>query len=144
MDVLKQHQPPRVLHPTSVAEDEPLTTGIAASVADGPAAVADGDDVDDGHGIDAADAPRARTGTVLGLLVTAALVLSYFTAYPLTHALRAAEVLPPTVAGAADPRLRWMAVSFVSLLGGFGVIAGVFRLVSGRQLRRIDEMADGD
>jgi predicted phage tail protein len=93
-------------------------------------------------GIDAAVAPRPHTRTVLGVLVTAAAVLSYFVAYPLTNALRAAEVLAPPAAAGHDPRLRWMAVTFVSLLGASAVIAGVFRLLSRRQLRRIDEMAD--
>src|SRR3954465_6405593 len=85
-------------------------------------------------GIDAAGPPKARTGTVLGLLVTAAAVLSYFIAFPLTNALRAADFLAPPAAVGYDPRLRWMAVTFVSLLGGFAIAAGIFRLVSRRQM----------
>jgi hypothetical protein len=95
-------------------------------------------------GIDASVAPRPRTGTVLALLVTAALVLSYFVAYPLNNALRAAEVLAPPPAAGYDPRLRWMAVTFVSVLSAFAIAAGVFRLLNRRQMRRIDAMLDGE
>ena len=102
------------------------------------------DDALAADGITPAVAPGARTGTVLALLVTAAGVLSYFIAYPLTAALRAAEMLGPPAAVGFDPRLRWMAVTFVSLLGGFAVVAGMFRLVSRRQMRRIDEMLEAE
>jgi hypothetical protein len=93
-------------------------------------------------GIDAAAPPKARTGTVLGLLVTAAAVLSYFIAFPLTNVLRSAELIATPASAGHDPRVRWMAVTFVSLLVGFGVVAGCFRLVSRRQMRRIDEMVE--
>lgn len=93
-------------------------------------------------GIDAAAPLKAQTATVLGLLVTAAAVLSYFIAFPLTNALRSAEFLAAPAAAGYDPRLRWMAVTFVSLLGTFAVVAGLFRLVSRRQMRRIDEMVE--
>ena len=95
-------------------------------------------------GIDAAPPLKARTGTVVALLVTAAAVLSYFIAFPLTNALRSALVISAPAAAGYDPRLRWMAVTFVSLLGCFAIVAGMFRLVSGRQMRRIDEMAEGE
>ena len=95
-------------------------------------------------GIDAAAPLKARTATVLGLLVTAAAVLSYFIAFPLTNALRAADFLAAPAAVGYDPRLRWMAVTFVSLLGGFAIVAGAFRLLSRRQMRRIDEMVEGE
>jgi hypothetical protein len=97
---------------------------------------------DGADGISASVAPRPKTGTVLALLVTAALVLSYFVAYPLTNALRAAEVLAPPPAAGYDPRLRWMAVTFVSVLTSFAVAAGAFRLLNRRQMRRIDEMLE--
>src|SRR4051812_4279559 len=94
---------------------EPLAvSAAAATVASGPA-------LDDG--IAAAAPPKARTGTVLVLLLTAAAVLSYFVAFPLTNTLRSAEILSAPAAAGYDPRLRWMSVTFVSLLGGFAVAA---------------------
>src|SRR3954469_10047384 len=114
---------------------------LAVSAARTSAAQASASDVD---GIDAADPLKARTATVLGLLVTAAAVLSYFIAFPLTNALRSAEFIAAPAAVGYDPRLRWMAVTFASLLGAFGIAAGVFRLVSRRQMRRIDEMVESE
>jgi hypothetical protein len=122
-------------HTLPVAEPAPRASDVEDRAISAPA------DDGDGDGIDASSALRPRTGTVIGLLITAALVLSYFVAYPLTNALRAAEVLSPYAVG-YDPRLRWMGVTFASLLGASGVIAGMFRLVSRRQMRRIDEMLD--
>src|SRR4051794_20572345 len=114
-----------------------MTEPLDVSAAETSAAQASASDDD---GFDAAAPLKARAGTVLGLLGTAAWVLSYFIAFPLTNALRSAEFISPPAAAGYDPRLRWMAVTFVSLLGAFAIVAGVFRLVSRRQMRRIDEM----
>lgn len=84
---------------------------------------------------------RPRTLTVLMLLSVAALVFSYLGAYALTGALAAADVIsqwPPD----ADPRPRNMLFGFVALLVLFTMTAGGFRLLSSRQLRRIDAMAE--
>ena len=87
--------------------------------------------------------PRPRTLTVLGVLVVAAGVLSYLGAYAVTNALLAAEVLERWPAG-TDPRPRWLLTCFVSLLLGFAAAAMLFRVVSRRQLRRLDALADDE
>jgi hypothetical protein len=87
------------------------------------------------------DAPRPRTVTVLGFLVTTAFVLSYLSSYALTNALLARDVLAHWAPG-ADPRPRWLALTFVSLLALFGVAGWVIRHASSRQLRSIDALAD--
>jgi hypothetical protein len=101
--------------------------------------------ISDDHtdGIDVAG-PRPRTLTVLGLLVTAALVLSYFVAFPLTNVLRSADVIAAPSSLGPDPRLRLMAVTFASLLGAALLLGMLFRVMSRRQLRRIDEMSCGN
>src|SRR4051794_15783739 len=116
---------------------EPLAVSATAAAPAAPGTAPD-------DGIDAAAPPKARTGTVLVLLVTAAAVLSYFVAFPLTNTLRSAEILSAPAAAGYDPRLRWMSVTFASLLGAFAVVAGMFRLVSRRQMRRIDEMLESE
>jgi hypothetical protein len=87
------------------------------------------------------DPPRPRTLTVLGLLATAALVLSYLGAYALANALLAAEMIAPWPAG-NDPRPRWLVTGFVMLMGFFGAIALAARFFSTRQLRSIEAMED--
>ncbi|MGH7213625.1 MAG: hypothetical protein ACREIT_02500 [Tepidisphaeraceae bacterium] len=96
--------------------------------------------------LDDADAPspgdlRPKTRTVLGLLVGAALVLSYLGAYAMSGALVGAELLPRWKPG-EDPRLKWMAAGFCSLLATFMGLGALFRWVSKKQLARIDEMVD--
>lgn len=90
---------------------------------------------------DADNPVRPRTLTVLGLLVTAALVLSYLVAYALTDALRAADVLPHWTPG-HDPRPRWLLIGFGTVMTVFLATGVAFRMLSQRQLRRIDAMAD--
>lgn len=87
------------------------------------------------------DGPRASTVQVLGLLVMSAFALSYLAAYAFTDALLDADVLQQWAA-ASDPRPRLLAMCFVSLLGLFGLLGLLFRLVSSRQLRSIDALAD--
>ena len=91
--------------------------------------------------MDGFDGPRASTVQVLGLLVSTAFALSYLVAYAFTNALVDAGILQPW-GGGTDPRPRWMALTFVTLLGLFGAAGVVFRLMSSRQLRSIDALAD--
>ncbi|HEV2294393.1 MAG TPA: hypothetical protein VGR35_11085 [Tepidisphaeraceae bacterium] len=87
------------------------------------------------------DGPRASTAQVLGLLVMMAFALSYLGAYAFTNALLDADILQQWAPG-TDPRPRLLAMCFVSLLGLFGVLGFLFRILSSRQLRSIDALAD--
>lgn len=98
-------------------------------------------DVDDQTDNSAVGPPRPRTLTVMGLLVTAAGVLSYLLSYAGADALRAAEVFHPWPPE-HDPRPRWLVWCFMSLLGAFLLMGGLVRYLSHRQLRRIDRIAD--
>ncbi len=93
--------------------------------------------------IEPAATPRTRTINVLILLVLAALVFSYLGAYAVTNTLVNADMLPRWPAG-QDPRPRWMLTGFFTLLGVFGTAAICFRVLSGRQLRSLDALADAD
>ncbi len=84
--------------------------------------------------------PRPRTATVLVLLIGAALTLSYLGAYALTNALLTAELISPWPTS-EDPRPRYFLTGFLGLSGLFIITCGLFRLMSWRQLRRIDAMA---
>lgn len=90
--------------------------------------------------MDGFDGPRASTVQVLGLLVCTAFALSYLGAYAFTSALLDAGMLQPW--GSPDPRPRWLALCFVTLLAVFGIAGVFFRLMSSRQLRSIDALAD--
>lgn len=79
---------------------------------------------------------------VLGLLMAAALVFSYLGAYALADALVAAEVLQAWPRN-RDPRPGWMLMGFVSLLGTFLIIGGLFKWFTRRELRHIDQMMEG-
>jgi hypothetical protein len=96
--------------------------------------------VNDNSTIDGFDGPRASTVQVLGLLVSTAFALSYLGAYAFTNTLLDAGLIQPW--GSADPRPRWLALCFVSLLAVFGAAGVFFRLMSSRQLRSIDALAD--
>jgi hypothetical protein len=91
--------------------------------------------------IDATDGPRASTVQVLGLLCSTAFALSYLGAYAFTNALLGQGILPQWSPG-SDPRPRLLAVLFVSLLGIFGFLGFLFRIMSTRELRSIDALAD--
>jgi hypothetical protein len=84
---------------------------------------------------------RPRTLTVLTLLTLAAFVFSYLGAYALAGALVSAGVINGW-APDDDPRPRNMVLGFVALMVLFLVMAGGARLLSSRQLRRIDAMAE--
>lgn len=89
--------------------------------------------------------PLQKPGTakVLTLLALTSLTFSYLGSYAVAGALVSAEVIHPWSAG-ADPRPRWLAIGFCSLLATFILLGGVVRCLSRRQLQRIDEMAQED
>lgn len=90
------------------------------------------------------DAPPAggrRTLCVLGLLVATALLFSYLGAYAVTDALIAADVMPRRPAD-PDLRPRLFLLGSVTLMGCFGACAIAARILSHRQLQRIDAMVD--
>jgi hypothetical protein len=93
--------------------------------------------------MDQSPGERPRTVGVLVLLAFFAVVLSWLGVYGLTNALITADLLPPWPGG-YDPRPKWMLGGFVGLLTLFSLMMGIVRWLSGRQLRRIDQMADGD
>jgi hypothetical protein len=80
-----------------------------------------------------------RTAPVLAMLAVAATGFSYLWAYAGTDALVAAGLLSPWQPG-SDPRPHRMLVSFGVLSGGFVIIGTFVRLLSRRQLKKIDEM----
>lgn len=82
-----------------------------------------------------------RTLMVLLLLVAASALFSYLASYALSDALVSADVLPAWTPD-ADPRPRWMGMGFVGLMTAFLLLSVAARVLSGRQLRRIDAMAD--
>jgi hypothetical protein len=87
--------------------------------------------------------PRPKTATVVSLLMGAALILSYLAASAVTNALVAADVMSPWPRD-RDPRPRWMGVGFFAVLTVFSVIGAVVRMMSRRQLHKIDEMETSD
>jgi hypothetical protein len=83
---------------------------------------------------------RPRTLSALILLMFAATTISYLVAYAAPSALVSADVLAPWPSS-ADPRPRWMTVTFCGILGSFLAITGLFRLLGRLQIRQIDAMA---
>jgi|SRR5687767_10540421 len=82
-----------------------------------------------------------KTLVVLGVLLATSALFSYLLAYAMTDALATAKVLPRYESG-SDPRPMWMARAFVSLTFTFIAVGLLARLISRRQLRSIDAMAD--
>jgi hypothetical protein len=93
--------------------------------------------------LDNLDPQPPRTLTVVGLLIAAALIMSYLWAYAVTNALVAAEFVTRWQPG-HDPRPMRMCVGFVALMCVFTVAAVFARWMSKRQLRRIDEMEQAE
>ena len=87
----------------------------------------------------ALEPPRPKTLTVVGMLIAAALILSYLMAYAVTNALVAAEVVSRWPPG-SDPRPLRMCLGFIALMTGFTLAASIAQWMSRRQLKRIDEM----
>ena len=84
-----------------------------------------------------------KTFTVVGILVGVALVASYLFAYALTNALVAADVVSRWQPG-HDPRPMRMCIGFVGMMIVFTIVAGFAQWMSRRQLKRIDEMEQGE
>lgn len=89
----------------------------------------------------AGDVKKPRTLAVLMVLVTAAATFSYLWAYAVTDALVMADVMPRWADG-TDPRPRRMGTTFAGLLGAFVLAGTAARVLSGRQIRRIDAMTE--
>jgi hypothetical protein len=85
--------------------------------------------------------PRPNTAMVLLLILAAAMVFSYLSAYAVMNALAANGVISP-INHDADPRPRWMLIIFIGLVSVFLILAGVFRFASNRQMSQIDRLAD--
>lgn len=81
-----------------------------------------------------------RTLTVLGLLGLTALTFSYLAAYAMTNALVAAQVIQPW--SGQDPRPRRFIVGFCVMMLIFMCLGEIFRQISKRDFKAIDEMAD--
>lgn len=88
-----------------------------------------------------AEPPRPKTLTVLATLMGVALLVSWLVAYAFFDALVAAELVARST-GSSDPRPRWLLGVFTGLMSLFGLVALLLRGLSGRQLRRIDEMSE--
>lgn len=87
--------------------------------------------------------PAPRTTTVLVFLGAFAVMISYLGAYAAANALVAANILKPWP-NDADPRPQWMLNTFCVSFAVCVIAALLFRWISNRQLRRIDEMADAE
>ncbi len=84
---------------------------------------------------------KPRTMVVLLMLVAAAATFSYLCAYALPDALIDADILPRWQSG-PDPRPRRLAVTFAGLMSLFLTFGLVARILSARQMKRIDEMGE--
>lgn len=84
---------------------------------------------------------KPRTLVVLLMLVASAATFSYLWAYAIPEALIDADILPRWQAG-PDPRPRRLAVVFAALMGAFLTLGLVARILSARQMKRIDEMGE--
>jgi hypothetical protein len=82
-----------------------------------------------------------KTVFAVGVLLATAAMFSYLLAYAMTDALATAQVLP-RYESSNDPRPMWMVRAFICLTCTFMAVGGLARLLSRRQLRRIDAMAD--
>ena len=87
--------------------------------------------------------PGPRMIKVVAVILSAALVFSYLVAYAVMNALANTGVIPPLPRD-VDPRPRWMVIVFTGLVAAMGTSAILLRWVSGRQLSRIDRMADAE
>jgi hypothetical protein len=88
------------------------------------------------------DRPKPSTLTVLGLLAGAAATFSYLGAYAVANALVANDLLSAWPHD-HDPRPRWFATGFFTLMLGFMGVAAAARFLSQRQLDSIDEISEG-
>ena len=86
---------------------------------------------------------RPRTVTVLGLLASAAAVLSYLGTYAMSNALVAADVLKPWPAD-SDPRPHWFWSTFLVLILLFLAVASLARFTLARHFRQFERMENDE
>jgi len=84
-----------------------------------------------------------RTATVLVFLAASAMILAWLAVYAVTNALIAVDFIAD-FPREADPRSAWMFKAFLGTFFTFGIVGGLFRWLSNRQLRRIDAIAEGE
>lgn len=82
---------------------------------------------------------RPKTATVVGLLIAAAMIISYLSSYAVANAMVAADVVKPWPAD-SDPRPKWFIIGFIILITLFGGIAMAARQLSALQMKKFDEM----
>ncbi|HEX4794149.1 MAG TPA: hypothetical protein VH370_10170 [Humisphaera sp.] len=87
--------------------------------------------------------PKLRTPFVLALVALADFTFSFLATFAIPQALISSNVIRPWPAG-HDPRLRWLAISFVAIMVLFIAVAVVWRQLSSRQMRTIDAMIDAE
>jgi|GraSoiStandDraft_47_1057283.scaffolds.fasta_scaffold1361074_1 hypothetical protein len=85
--------------------------------------------------------PKAKTPFVVVLLLLAAFTFSYLGAYALPEALASQNMIKRWDPG-HDPRPQWMAVTFVVLTVFFLASGAIARLLSSRQFKQLDSLAD--
>jgi quinol-cytochrome oxidoreductase complex cytochrome b subunit len=95
------------------------------------------------HLSESATAPRPRIFKVILLILLASLFFSYLIAYAVMNTLSTAGLLPPLPRD-ADPRPRWLLMTFSTIIAVISVSAIALRWTSGRHLSRIDDLADAD
>jgi hypothetical protein len=95
---------------------------------------------------DFSDRRQPRTITVVGVILAASLAFSYLIAYPVLDALSSHGVISPASPAARDEtfRLRCMVYIFIGTMALLMSVAALFRWASGRQMSRIDAIADAD
>ena len=84
-----------------------------------------------------------RTTTVLVFLAASAMILAWLVVYGLTNALIAADLMAG-ISREVDPRPQWMLKAFLGIFCAFGIVGGLFRWLSNRQLKRIDAISEGE
>ncbi len=84
-----------------------------------------------------------RTTTVLVFLAASAMIAAWLAVYALTNALIAVDLLAE-FPREADPRPAWMLRAFLGIFCVFGIVGGLFRWLSNRQLRRIDAISEAE
>ena len=84
-----------------------------------------------------------HTTTVLVFLAASAMIAAWLVVYAGTNALIAVDMLVDWPRE-SDPRPAWMLRAFLGIFCVFGIVGGLFRWLSNRQLRRIDAIAEGE
>ena len=85
--------------------------------------------------------PKSNSLVVIFLIALASLTFSYLGAYALPEVLVASQVIGDW-SHDHDPRPHWMLIIFIGIFGSLFFTAALARVMSGRQLRRIDAMGE--